>query len=65
MTLRNRANGLAICITTLPRQKNPSLLMVDELGSIKVAAFLDDDKANDFLHHLERMLVIDAEDKDE
>ena len=65
MTLRNRSNGLALCITTLPRQKYPSLLIRDELGTVKVAAFLNDDRANDFIAHLEKMLPIKAEEEDE
>lgn len=65
MTLRNRSNGLALCVTTLPRQKYPSLLICDELGSVKVAAFLNDDRASDFIAHLEKMLPIERGEDDE
>jgi len=63
MTLRNRKNGLTLCVTTLPGQKKPSLLIGDELGFTKVASFLNDDTADDFAAHLEKMLPMEAEEE--
>ena len=52
MLLKNNKNDLKIYIQVLPRQKKPSLLIGDELGSKKVAAFLSDEDADDFVEHM-------------
>lgn len=63
MTFGNRKNGLTLCVTTLPGQKKPSLLIGDELGFAKVAIFLNDGTADDLVAHLEKMLPMEAEEK--
>lgn len=65
MTLRNRRNGLTLCVTTLPDQKKPSLLIGDELGFAKVAIFLNDGAADDFVAHLEKMVPVEEADDGE
>ena len=56
MLLKNNKNDLKIYIQVLPRQKKPSLLIGDELGSKKVAAFLSDEDADDFVEHMMKFL---------
>ena len=56
--LSNKNNGLALYVETLPRQKRPSLIIQDKLGAEKVAAFLSDDAAAEFVHHLEQLLDV-------
>lgn len=56
--LINKNNDLALYVDTLPRQKRPSLIIKDQLGYEKVAAFLSDDAAQDFVHHLEQLLDV-------
>lgn len=56
MYFYNRENGLGIGIETLPGQKRPGLMMIDELGSKKVAIFIKDEDAEDFMAHLEKFL---------
>lgn len=56
MKLVNKRNGLELIVTTLPKQKRPSLIIVDQLGAEKVATFLGDEGAADFVHHLEQLL---------
>lgn len=63
MTFFNRKLGLGISIQTLPGQKKPSLLIADELGYKKVAAFIKDEDADDFVAHMQKFL--EAEVKDE
>lgn len=63
MKFRNHRNGLALYVQTLPGQKKPSLLIADELGFKKVAAFIKDEDADDFVAHMQKFL--EAEVKDE
>ena len=56
MFFYNRKIGLGIGIQTLPGQKRPSLVMLDELGKKKVASFVKDEDAEDFVAHLSKFL---------
>ena len=62
MVLRNKKNGLSIYVQTLHGQKKPSLLISDEIGCKKVAAFINDEDAEDFVKHLCLMVGVEVED---
>ena len=61
MTFRNPKNGLELCVELLPGQKRLSLLIGDELGYKKVASFIKDDDADDFIAHMERLTEMKGE----
>lgn len=63
MKFVNRKHGLALYVQTLPGQKRPSLLIADELGYKKVASFIKDEDADDFVAHLDKMLKAVAKDE--
>lgn len=61
MTFRNPKNGLELCVELLPGQKKLSLLIGDELGYKKVASFINDNDADDFISHMERLTEMKGE----
>ena len=61
MKFLNRKQGLALYVQTLPGQKKPSLLIADELGIKKVAAFLSDGDAEDFIEHMKKFCELKNE----
>ena len=54
----NKKTGNAINVYTLPGQKRTSLIMSDEIGFKKVAAFLSDEDAEDFVRHMATMIGV-------
>lgn len=61
--LKNIRNGLKIFITTREGQKRPSLMIGDELGDMKVATFLNDGAAEDFLQHMMKLTEVKKDGK--
>lgn len=61
----NKKTGNAIHVSTLPRQKKPSLIISDEIGYKKVASFLSDEDADDFAQHMAKMIGVKVEEEHE
>jgi len=61
MKFTNRKQDLEIYVQTMPGNKRPSLLIGDELGYKKVAAFLSDGDAEDFIEHMKKFCEVKNE----